>query len=421
LSLFWRSCRKVVACLNASVFQTKKPALTTDRKIGQHWFKFFQQRYSNVTNEPEESEGRESLQGWVKMHRRYANEPVFQDENLWRLFSWLLLYARHTPGAVGMKSGRGGKRLVRLQPGQLVTGRKTLAQALNWAESNVKNRLAKLQELGVISIDVDSQFSIVTVTNFQQDQFVQPVEKDSQRPAKGQSKDSQRPTKGQSKDSQRTQRKNGKNDFNEKNETREGESCDFVGSHSLGENPTSVKDVNAELQRLFDCKPSSEVVEKAKAIQRDIELFEPSMMHFRGQKITDQRRRAQEVQKAVYYADSLEKKYDCKCSPFQIETEEQYEDAYKAQANLRKELESISAEFNNIQKQHKLSLGILPLEQLPTIANTFFNYWTGQNWKRKGKPVNWKLELDTWLWREVEKIQKTKGKQSSEWDTVKQY
>ncbi len=359
-----------------------------------------------MTEESEEYEGRESLQGWVKMHRRYANEPVFQDENLWRLFSWLLLYARHTPGPVGMASGRGGKRLIRLEAGQLVTGRKKLASVLGWPESSVKNRLQKLQDLGVISVEVDSQFSIVTVTNFQGEQFIPPVEKDSQRTTKGQSKTNQRPTKGQPKDNQRTQRKNVQNVLNEKNDTREGESSDSVDAHSLDENPTSVSQVIPELGRLVECKPSDEVIARAKKLEMDIELLGPSLSFFESDKLTDPKIRQEKTGFAIRWADGLEKKHQCRCSPFNIDTEEKYNAVQAQKKSLEAELKAISNDYQKTKQEYKQSLGMIPAEQLPTIAQTFFNYWVGVDWKRRGKPVNWRGELSTWLWREIEKIQK---------------
>ena len=343
------------------------------------------------------------------MHRRYANEPVFQDENLWRLFSWLMLYARHTPGAVGMESGRGGKRLIRLETGQLVTGRKKLASVLGWPPSSVKNRLQKLQDLGVISVEVDSQFSIVTVTNFQGEQFVPPVEKTSQRTTKGQSKDSQRTAKGQPKDNQRTQRKNVQNDSNEKNDTREGESSDSVDARSLDENPTSVNEVKSELERLVELKPSEEMFAESERLQREISLLDPPLMRFEAESRKPEKYRMEGIEYALTCADTLDRKYKTlglTCKVWSINSQEEA-DAVRAQKrSLEKELRAISDEFSKINQTHKTTVGLVPTQQHATIAQTFFNYWEGQSWKRRGKPVNWKGELNTWLWREIEKIQK---------------
>lgn len=267
-----------------------------------------------MSDESETQEGRDSLQGWVKMHRMYANEPVFQDEHLWRLYSWLMFYARHQAGAISVKSGT-GKRIFRLLPGQVVTGRKQLARALNWADSNVKNRLEKLRSLGVISIEVDSQFSIVTVTNYQDDQFVQPLEVDNQRTTKGQPKTSQRTIKGQPKDNRRTQRKNVENDDNEKNENHDlmeressGDAADsptiqkildlidqYMENISVPQDllsPTCKKNLALEFFHYWDCKkwrnkgkPIKLIAEVNKWTQRKIsEVQDDSTLSY-GQKL----------------------------------------------------------------------------------------------------------------------------------------
>ena len=343
------------------------------------------------------------------MHRMYANEPVFQDEHLWRLYSWLMFYARHQAGAISVKSGT-GKRIFRLQPGQVVTGRKALARALNWAESSVKNRLEKLRNLGVISIEVDSQFSIVTVTNYQDDQFIQPVEVDKQRPAKGQSKTKQRTIKDQAKDNQRTQRNNGLNEEKEKTDKREGESCDSVDALSPESNPTSVDQILPFVQELTSSQTSESVIAKAKKLQADLELLEPSIQYYQASEVTEYKNeseRKNDMHRAVQYADVLEAKHQTRCSPFNIETEEQFIKVKAQRDELQSQLRSLSDQEKKRQANYKSTYGLIAESQFVTIAQTFFNYWTGQNWKRKGKPVDWRHELDTWVWREIEKLQKT--------------
>ena len=361
-----------------------------------------------MTEESEEYEGRESLQGWVKMHRRYANEPVFQDENLWRLFSWLLLYARHTPGPVGMASGRGGKRLIRLEAGQLVTGRKKLASVLGWPESSVKNRLQKLQDLGVISVEVDSQFSIVTVTNFQGEQFIPPVEKDSQRTAKGQPKDNQRPTKGQPKDNQRTQRKNVQNVLNEKNDTREGESSDSVDAHSLDENPTSVSQVTEVLKKRIQHSGTKD--DPSLAIEfnqhaeffREYKIIEASIPYSRAKLKGNEDWENQVLTLWIDYQN----KTQTTDFPVAYESETEVLKAMERLEWLKGEMIPLVRAIEQAESDGRSIRQSISDNQLKVIANTFFGYWATSNWKRKGKPVNWKAELDLWLWREIEKIQK---------------
>jgi hypothetical protein len=57
-------------------------------------------------------------------------------------------------------------KVVRLSKGQLVTGRKALAANIGTTESKAYRSLKLLQELGCISIEVNSKFSLVTIENW---------------------------------------------------------------------------------------------------------------------------------------------------------------------------------------------------------------------------------------------------------------
>jgi hypothetical protein len=41
--------------------------------------------------------------------------------------------------------------------------------------------------------------------------------------------------------------------------------------------------------------------------------------------------------------------------------------------------------------------------QMATASRAIFNYWRGQRWKRNGKPIDWKHEVETWIHREIER------------------
>lgn len=328
--------------------------------------------HSIVSSESEEYEGRDSLQGWVKMHRMYANEPVFQDEHLWRLYSWLMFYARHQAGAISVKSGT-GKRIFRLQPGQVVTGRKALARALNWAESSVKNRLEKLKNLGVISIEVDSQFSIVTVTNYQDDQFIQPVEVDNQRPTKGQSKDKQRPTKGQSKDKQRTQRKNAENDDNEKNENHDSMERESSGDAAFPPTPEKIS-------FLID-----EYIKTRSTDEKTSEL-------------------SQEIESLKTQAEEIKSRYESLLDEGRIK--KKTKEWHDAAGGYHKMLDDAKSKqmFLDLLMQ-KNELGDVRKQDL---AMEFFNYWESRGWKKNGQRINLISEVNKWTQREIS--EKHKGK-----------
>ena len=146
-----------------------------------------------------------SSRGWIKLHRRFEKYPIFQDEHLWRLWTFLLMRASHSTHSVPMKCGK-GKRLVTLKPGQVIVGRSRTAEKLGWFDSTFRNRLEKLEEMGLVSIEKDSHYSIVSIANWLTDQ----ARTRSKRTGKGHTEDTQRTGKGQPKDTYK----------NEKNEER---------------------------------------------------------------------------------------------------------------------------------------------------------------------------------------------------------
>ena len=73
--------------------------------------------------------------------------------------------ATHRPQWVPMKTGRGTTE-VELKPGQFIFGRNVTAKELNMPPSTVRNRIAKLKKLGNLDVQQDTNFSIVSIVNW---------------------------------------------------------------------------------------------------------------------------------------------------------------------------------------------------------------------------------------------------------------
>lgn len=115
------------------------------------------------------------------------DDAVFQDAVLFRVFTWCLLRAAHQKVSFGVKTGR-GLTIVTLEPGQLIFGRHATAKELNIPPSTVRNKIATLQSLKVITLKQDTHFSIITVINwnsYQSNNEVSGQAKDRQRTGKG--------------------------------------------------------------------------------------------------------------------------------------------------------------------------------------------------------------------------------------------
>lgn len=81
-------------------------------------------------------------QGWIKLHRKMLDNPVvWKDSDHLAVWIYLLLNATHKDMDVLFKSKR-----ITLKPGQLITGRKSIAKKLDISESKV-HRVLKMLEI----------------------------------------------------------------------------------------------------------------------------------------------------------------------------------------------------------------------------------------------------------------------------------
>lgn len=113
--------------------------------------------------------------------------------------------ANHEQNWVPIKTGKGFIE-VPVKPGQFIFGRQSAAKELKMKPSSVRNRMEKLKSMQNLDIQQDSQYSIVSICNWD---IYQP-DKNKTGQSTGQPEDSQRTAKGQPKDTE-------KNDKNYKN------------------------------------------------------------------------------------------------------------------------------------------------------------------------------------------------------------
>jgi len=137
------------------------------------------------------------MEGWVKLHRKLLESPVFQNEKLLKVFVWCLLKASHTEHAelVGLQK-------VSLHPGQFVYGRHKAAEELKIKESTLYKYMMWLKNEEILNIQSNNKFSVVTVVNWDIYQIDEP---------KSSSKNSSKVT------AKEQQSNTNKNDKNEKN------------------------------------------------------------------------------------------------------------------------------------------------------------------------------------------------------------
>lgn len=122
---------------------------------------------------------------WIRLYRDARDHEVFQDDWLWRLWSWCLLSANFRPG-----SWKNGQTVL---PGQFITGRASGAESLRVSPSKFYRGLQRLVEMGCITTEANSNWTTVTICNWSSYQ----ASASPQRTASEQPADNQRTTNEQ--------------------------------------------------------------------------------------------------------------------------------------------------------------------------------------------------------------------------------
>lgn len=155
------------------------------------------------------------MTGWIKLHRKLLDSPIFQNEKLFKVFAYCLMKASHKEHTQLV-----GRRVVHLQKGQFVFGRKRASEELRLKESTVRDYVKLLEKLGTIDIKSDNKFSVITVVNwaiYQNDEEIF----DSKNDKKSTTNQHQMDNKSTSNQQQINTNKNVKNVENDKNEKNE--------------------------------------------------------------------------------------------------------------------------------------------------------------------------------------------------------
>lgn len=95
--------------------------------------------------------------GWIKLHRKILEWEWFKDSNTLMVFIYLLCHAQwHDSRFMGHE----------VKAGQLVTGRKKIAEDLKISEQSVRTSLNHLKSTNEITIKSTNKFSLITIENW---------------------------------------------------------------------------------------------------------------------------------------------------------------------------------------------------------------------------------------------------------------
>lgn len=104
-----------------------------------------------------------NAEGWIKLHRKLLDNPVtMKDTDHLAVWIYLLLNASHNEHPVLFKGEK-----ITLKPGQLITGRKSIALALHIDESKVERILKSLKSEQQIEQQTSSKNRLISIINWE--------------------------------------------------------------------------------------------------------------------------------------------------------------------------------------------------------------------------------------------------------------
>lgn len=117
-----------------------------------------------------------SLGGWIKLHKKLWNHPRAQEPEWVSLWAYLLSHAAFGPYKTKFQGA-----VIELQPGQLVTGRKVLAEKTGIHESKVQRLLDVMESEHQIEQQTESKSRIITIINWKEYQGEEEPEQEKER------------------------------------------------------------------------------------------------------------------------------------------------------------------------------------------------------------------------------------------------
>lgn len=121
--------------------------------------------------------------GFITLHRKLRDNPIYKNSQLLHLFIELLLMANHEQTRFLWN----GQEMI-LERGQLITGRFALAEATGIKPGTIHSYIASLTAMGIINTKPSNKFTLITIVKYDDYQLnkVKPSTKSNNKPATNQ-------------------------------------------------------------------------------------------------------------------------------------------------------------------------------------------------------------------------------------------
>jgi len=107
-------------------------------------------------------------QGWIKLHRKILENPIFKNPDAFMLWVQLLLRANHKDGKFML-----GNQVIDIKRGQIMTGRKSLSTYTGLSESKIERLLKCLEIEQQIEQQTFTKYRLISITNYNKYQGVE--------------------------------------------------------------------------------------------------------------------------------------------------------------------------------------------------------------------------------------------------------
>ncbi len=339
--------------------------------------------------------------GWLKLHRSILRSDIFVDPNLLQLWVLLLCRASINERYHEVKNGS-ATRIVKLRPGQCIVGRERTAEFLEWSPSTFRNRLDRLERMGMLQLKSHKGFTIVSIKNWDKFQTRNNTKKDRR---KGQTENARNPLEivGEV-DSSLTQKDRRKGQTEDRRRTDEGQT----------------EDTNRE------CKESKECKEWGRIDPTLVEQFETIFQDYPKLPQADRKRLAAEIEAKVQLGKvqpqlavaSLREAIGATLQRNQRSWSSEPEiKEFPDRELFKREMPSVVASISESTETNTTITMPTPTPRVeptpepsdverffnsnvyPTLSqfhweshSQFYDHWRERQWQREGKPIDWQAE-----------------------------
>lgn len=107
------------------------------------------------------------MEGWIKLHRKILESPIFSSEKGLKVWIWCLLKASHQGNEFYL-----GLNKIEVGEGQFVFGRDSASTDLKMSPSTVWNWMRLLRKDSYLNIKTTNKYSVITICNWKQYQLL---------------------------------------------------------------------------------------------------------------------------------------------------------------------------------------------------------------------------------------------------------